>query len=108
MSVVEIEIFANRRFRVSGAAKHAAANLFFREESKPALDQIDPRCTGWCEMEVKARSVHQPALDGGRFVGPVVVDNQMYIKVLGDGLVKSHSGLPVGIDRNMPWSRQTL
>ena len=91
MSVVDIEIFADRRFQISGAAKYAAAYLFFCEESKPALDQVDPRSASWREMEMEARSLHQPALDGGRFVGPIVVENKVYIKVPGEWSIVSRN-----------------
>jgi len=58
-------MFANRRFQISAGAKYTAGNLFSAEESKPTLDKIDPRSTGWCEMEMEARPLHQPALGTG-------------------------------------------
>jgi hypothetical protein len=59
----------------------AAANLFLGQGCKPTLDLINPRGTRGSKMQMIARPLCQPTLDHGRFVGPVIIQNQMDIKI---------------------------
>ena len=58
--VVVSNVDADGLFQLFGRAMHAAAELFFREQSEPALDQIEPAGRGGREMQMEARSFHQP------------------------------------------------
>ncbi len=59
----------------------ATPKLFLGQGCKPALDLINPRSTRGSKMQMIARPLCQPTPDHERFVGPVIVQNQMDIKI---------------------------
>src|SRR4029078_10230648 len=63
------------------AAVTAALDLFACELHQPAFDEIQPGGTGGGEVQVEARMPEQPPLDGRRFVGGVVVEDEMQVQV---------------------------
>jgi hypothetical protein len=65
-------------------AMAAAANLFLGQFAKPPFNQIQPRSTGWREVQVKMRPFDQPALNHCRLMSSVVVKDDMDIKTIGD------------------------
>ena len=54
---------------------------------EPAFDLIEPGRTGWCEMDVIARTRCQPLLHFRVFVGSVVIQNQMDFQARLHGLI---------------------
>jgi hypothetical protein len=52
----------------AGAAMDTAAQLFFGEACEPAFHQVEPRGAGGCEVQMEARMMQQPTLDGWGFV----------------------------------------
>ncbi len=66
---------------------HAAAELFFRQQSEPALDQVEPAGRGGREMQMEARSFHQPVTNQLGFMGAVVVQDQMHVQFRGHVLL---------------------
>jgi hypothetical protein len=59
------------------AAVNAATNLLVGEYARPALDEIDPGCARRCEVQMEARSLQEPSLDGRRFVGAEIVEHEV-------------------------------
>src|SRR5882672_11619812 len=57
-----------------------AFDMAFADQSKPALDEIEPGSRSWGEMHVKARMAHEPGFDRGRFMRAVVVQDQVHIE----------------------------
>src|SRR5262245_14795885 len=86
-SVGDLDVAADGRFELPRAAVHAAAQLLLREGGEPSLDQIDPRATGWREMDVKPRMPHQPAMNQWRLVRAGIVDDEMHSEAWRDGRV---------------------
>ncbi len=50
-----------------------AFDLLFGEHSKPALDQIEPGAASGSEVQMKTRTLGQPAVNQRRFVSSIVV-----------------------------------
>src|SRR6266849_3698998 len=78
--VVNVDVVANGGFKVAGAAKDATPQLLRGQESKPTLDEIEPRSACWGEVKMKTWALQQPALNGGRLMSTVVVEDQMDVK----------------------------
>ena len=74
----------NRRNQLRDAAKDPATNLFGRQVSQNAFDQVEPRTAGGREMHVSARVAPQAPLDRGMCMRGVIVSDQMQGLVLGD------------------------
>src|SRR5215208_1405186 len=77
---MSVDVLANSCFQAARAAKNATPQLLLGQESKPTLDEIEPRGTGGREMQVKARALEQPALNGDGLMSTVVVEDQMDVK----------------------------
>src|SRR4051794_32239032 len=60
----------------------ATANLFFSERGEPALDLVEPRSRGWCEMHMEPRVTGKPIADGGGLVRTVVIHHQVNVQVI--------------------------
>jgi hypothetical protein len=93
MPVVELQVAADSVLAFAGAAVSAAAQLFFGQDSEPALDQVEPGSAGRREVQVEARMAQQPALDRRGFVGGVVIDES--------------DGARVRVARYRRWSAET-
>src|ERR1700716_350617 len=76
-----VDVIANSCFQAARAAKDATPQLLLGQESKPTLDEIEPRGTGRREVQVKAWALEQPALNSGSFMSTVVVEDQMDIEL---------------------------
>jgi hypothetical protein len=50
MTIVEVEVDTDGGFKFTGAAMHAAAELFFGQRREPAFDQVKPRGRGRGEV----------------------------------------------------------
>ena len=68
------------RLQLLGAAMDAATELPFRQGGEPPLDQVDPGRAGGSKVPMVARMAHQPALNQGRLVGAIVIQNQVHIQ----------------------------
>jgi len=79
----------------------AAAELLFGQGREPALDHVEPGCAGGREVQLEARVARKPAMDGGGFVGGVVVDDEVDVEILGNGLVDGGEEL-AELDGAMP------
>src|SRR5438552_18586317 len=64
---------------------NAPANLFLRQQGKPAFDLVQPRGSGWREVHVIAWPLGEPPANDRRLVRGVVVDDEVDVKVLGHG-----------------------
>ena len=58
----------------------AAPELFVGEQGKPAFDKVEPASRSRCEVQMEARSFHQPVADQLCFVCSVVVQDQVYVQ----------------------------
>jgi len=85
--VVDFDVVPNRGFQLTGAVEGSAPNLFFRNQTKPAFDQIDPRSAGGSKVEVKTGSFDEPLVNQGGLVRTVVVEDQVDFKLFGNVLV---------------------
>ena len=84
MGIALGDVRVNCRNQLRDTAKNPATNLFGREVSKDAFDQVEPRTAGGCEMHVDARVAPQPPLDRRVCVRGVIVGDQMQGLALGD------------------------
>ena len=57
---------------------------FVAGRRKPAFDLIDPGCRCWREMHMIVRPPRQPCPDCCRFVGRLIVHDDVDIEILGD------------------------
>src|SRR5450759_1383436 len=78
---MNVDVIANSCFQAARAAKDATPQLLRGQESKPTLDEIEPRGTGRREVQLKAWALDQPALNSGSFMSTVVVEDQMDIEL---------------------------
>ena len=60
---------------------------FRRQVAKEPLDHVQPRSACRCEVHVKSRMLGKPSLDRWRFVGCVVIHDEVEFLVLGRFLV---------------------
>jgi hypothetical protein len=67
-----------------GTAVHPTPQWFLRQQPEPALHHIEPGRAGRREVEMEAWSLEEPALDQGRFVRPLVVEDQMHLQLSRD------------------------
>ena len=75
-----IEVLTDGVLEGAGAAVGAALDLLFRQQRKPALDEVEPRRARRCEMHVEARMSRQPAAHARRLVRPVIVEDEMEVQ----------------------------
>lgn len=87
MLVVDLDVIPNGHFKFTGAAEYTTSNLFFGKQREPALHQIDPGSSGRGKVQMKTRPFEQPALDGRRFMRPLIVQNEMNVQRLGHRLI---------------------
>ena len=67
------------------AAMNPAPDLTLGEKGEPALDLVEPGGVGRGEVDVIARPLGEPGLDGRRFVGGVIVHHEVDIEIGGHG-----------------------
>ena len=68
------------------AGEGAAPDGFLGDDAEPALDLIEPRGIGRCEVDVVARAFGEPGFDLGVFVGGVVVEDDVSSRSAGTAL----------------------
>ena len=78
--VMRIDERLNRRFELRHAAKGAAADLLHRQLGEPAFDETQPRGVRRREVHVEARAFGEPVPDQRRFVGAVVVHDDVHVE----------------------------
>ena len=62
-------------------AKNATPQLLLGEQCKPAFDEVEPGGARRREVELKAWTLQQSALNGRSLVSTVVVEDQMDVKL---------------------------
>jgi hypothetical protein len=63
---------------------HASAELALGQQREPAFHEIDPGGTGGCEVQMKAWALQEPSADHGRFMRPIVVEDEMHVQLRRD------------------------
>src|SRR5215475_6980771 len=63
------------------AGEGASADALSRDLGKQPFDEIEPGRGSRCEVQGEARVALEPALDWGRLVSGVVVDDQVQIEI---------------------------
>ena len=69
------------------AGEAAPSDRALGDDPKPALDLVQPGGVGGGVVHVEAGPLGQPGPDLGMLVGAVVIDDQVDVKLLGDGLL---------------------
>src|SRR4029453_1860055 len=87
--IAEGDVGENGRLEGARASMGPPLDLFVGEQGEPAFDEIEPGPTGRGEVEMEARPAGQPAMNHGRFVRAIVVENQVHIQLAGHGGVNS-------------------
>lgn len=90
----EVNVSRDRVAEGLGAPVGPAFDLLAREFEQPALDEIEPRCAGEGEVQMEPRMPQQSAMDGGCFVGGVVIEDQMDVEIRRHGRVDAEQKLP--------------
>ena len=67
-------------FQLRHAAKGAATDLLHRQVGEPAFDETQPRAIRRREVDVEARAFGEPVSDQRRFVGAVVVHDDVHVE----------------------------
>jgi len=80
---VHVDVLADSRFPFFYTAEHAPSNSLVGEFGEPALHQVDPGSVGGSEVDMKAWAFGKPFPNKGRFVGSVVVHNDMHLECSG-------------------------
>src|SRR5712692_7862766 len=78
-----LPVFADGGFQILHAAKHAAANPLVGEFGEPSLDQVDPGAIGRREVDMEPWALGEPLPDDRRFVGAVVVHDEVDVERCG-------------------------
>src|SRR5450631_4643239 len=76
--VVLVEKAIDGGLKVGDGAEHAAFQPTLRELGEEALDGVEPRARGWCEVEGEALVPIEPLAHFGMLVGGVIVDDHMH------------------------------
>ena len=85
--VVALDVILDCLGQFTNTAKCASANSFSRYFGEPAFDLIEPRRTGWREMDVIVGPRRQPLLHRGVFMRSVVVEPEMDLQTGIDHLI---------------------
>ena len=76
-----VEELPDGSFQASHAPMRPGAELLVRQLREPAFHQVEPRRVGRREMQMEAWAFGQPPLDQRRFVGAVVVQDEVDLAV---------------------------
>lgn len=87
IGVVLVEVVLDCCFEIGNACESAAPDPLGGDLSKESLDEIKPGSARWREVERKAWMLFKPCPYLGRFVCPVVVDDEVQVKTLMDRTV---------------------
>src|SRR5215468_309274 len=83
MLVADADVVSNGGLERPGTTVHAPAQLLLGQPGEPTLDQVDPGGPNGSEVQMKARTLRQPASDHGRLVGGIVVQDQVNVQLGG-------------------------
>lgn len=78
--VIEVKKLFNGLLQSASADKAAATNSLVAEQREPALHQIEPGCSGGCEVHLETRMARQPAANRRSFVRAVVVQDEVNVQ----------------------------
>ena len=85
-----VEVIHDCLFQRVNTSKDAPANALLGDLGKEALDLINPRGTRWREMDMPVGMLQEPRFNAWRFVGRVVVYDDVYLliqrQLIGDGV----------------------
>jgi hypothetical protein len=81
--VMQVDVIANGRFQFPDAAENTAPDALVGDLGKPSLHQIDPGTVGGREVQVETRTPGKLFPAGCRFVGAVVVQDQVNVSSVG-------------------------
>src|SRR5262245_2675403 len=81
------DVGQDRRFQGARAGMRTAFDLFLTQQGEPAFDQVQLRWPGRREMQMEARMPRAPTVNRWRFVGAVVVEDQV------DGQIGRYRGV---------------
>jgi hypothetical protein len=68
------------RFELGNTSEGAPTDLLHREFCEPAFHKAEPRAIRCCEVHVEARAFGEPVPDQRRFVGAVVIHDDMHVE----------------------------
>src|SRR5215210_3035137 len=80
IGLVGVDELLNGRFELRNTAERASTDLLHRELGKPALDEAEPRPIGRGEMDVETRAFGEPVSDHRRFMGAVVIHDDVHVE----------------------------
>src|ERR1035437_6231628 len=80
VAVVVLDEVVDGGFEFLGGAVDAAAELAFGEQGEPSFHQVEPRGRSRGEVKVEAGAFGQPVANQLRFVGAVVVQDQVNVQ----------------------------
>ena len=83
--IAEGDVAENGRLEGARASVRPPLDLFVGEQGEPAFDEIEPGPAGRGEVQMKPRPAGQPAMNPGRFVRAVVIENQVHLQLAGHG-----------------------
>ena len=69
------------------AGMTAVLDLALSEEAEPAFDLVKLGGVGWGEMKMIPRMAQQPSFDEVGFVGGVIIEDEVELKMGGNGCV---------------------
>ena len=81
---MSIDEGSNVGFELFCGLVNAAPDLLVCDESKEALDLIDPGRAGWREVHMPMRPLCEPVPDRFGLVGGIVVHHQVDIQIIRD------------------------
>lgn len=85
--VVPIDERADIGFELPDGGMNTSPEPLSAKLSEPALDLIDPGRRSRREVDMIMRSAGEPGLDLGRFVGGIVIHDDMDIEPFGDSSI---------------------
>lgn len=77
------DVVGDRLLQVADALEHSPAKALFAQVPKEALDHVQPRGAGRCEVAVETRVAFKPRLHFLMLVRGVVVTDEMNLPILG-------------------------
>src|SRR5262249_61879011 len=78
--IAEGNVCEDRGLEPARAAMRATPDLFFGQEGEPPLAEVEPGCTGGGEVKMEAPPPSKPAVNHGRLVRAIVIENQVHVQ----------------------------
>ena len=79
--VVHVDVLADGGFQLFHASQHATSNALVGDGGEPAFHQVNPGTIGGGKVNMKAWTLRKPFADDRRFVGAVVIDDEMRLQI---------------------------